>query len=304
MKKILVTGATGKSGQYFLKEVAANFEQIKGEYSFGFIVRDNGKIALVTKHVPKCNIHIGTLEDEKFVEDVFIEGEYDTVLHISGINHSLNIVKAAVKSRINWIICVHTTGIFSKYKAAGELYREIEKEINDIICDKDVSLTILRPTMIYGNLQDNNVAVFIKMVDKLRVFPTVSGGKYELQPVWCGDLGKAYYQVLLKSETTMDKQYNLSGRHPIKLIDMFRIMAKELGVTNKFFSVPFWMAYFGAWIIYLLTLGKKDFREKVQRLVEDRVYDHEQAKKDFGYSPVSFEEGVKRQIQEYKSINR
>ncbi|NLP21318.1 MAG: hypothetical protein GX368_00615 [Erysipelotrichaceae bacterium] len=47
--------------------------------------------------------------------------------------------------------------------------------------------------MIYGSLDDQNMSVFIKIVDKLKIFPIVNGRKYALQPVHQEDLGKAYY---------------------------------------------------------------------------------------------------------------
>lgn len=197
---------------------------------------------------------------------------------------------------------MHTTGIYSKYKAAGEGYRQIEKKVEQLIDGKDIQLTYLRPTMIYGNVHDANVVIFMKMVDKLRIFPVVNGAKYELQPVWCGDLGKAYYQVLMNPETATKRNYNLSGGRPIMLLDMFKVMAKYLGVKNKFVSVPFSIAYGLAWMLYLVTIGKKDFREKVQRLVEPRTFDYSDAAQDFGYNPLPFEEGVKSEVEEYMRL--
>lgn len=211
-------------------------------------------------------------------------------------------VAAAVKANVKRLILVHTTGIYSKYKSAGEGYRQIERKIDDIVKGTDVLLTYLRPTMIYGNVRDANVVIFMKMVDKLRLFPVVNGAKYELQPVWCGDLGKAYYQVLMHPETATRRSYILSGGRPIMLIDMFKVMAKYLGVKNTYISVPFPIAYGLAWLLYLATCGKKDFREKVQRLVEPRTFDHSDATNDFGYNPVSFEEGVKREVDEYLAL--
>jgi nucleoside-diphosphate-sugar epimerase len=66
--------------------------------------------------------------------------------------------------------------------------------------------------------------------------------------------------------------------------------------------VPFIVAYFGGWVLYIITIGMIDYREKIQRLVEPRVFDHSDAARDFGYSPVTFEEGVKAEIDEYKKF--
>lgn len=222
------------------------------------------------------------------------------LLHIASIRYSTLLVEAAVQYGFERLILVHTTGIYSKYKAAGEGYRQIEGQVERMVEGKDIKLTFLRPTMIYGNLNDKNVSIFMKMVDKLRVFPVVNGARYELQPVWCGDLGKAYYQVLMNPATATKRNYNLSGGRPIMLIDMFKVMAKELGVSNRFVSVPFWLAYSLAWVLYVLTFTTKDMREKVQRLVEPRTFSHEDAAQDFGYAPLDFEEGIKPEIKEYQ----
>ena len=115
------------------------------------------------------------------------------------------LVQAAIRNGVERLILVHTTGIYSKYKAAGEGYRQIEAKIDKIVEGKNIQLTYLRPTMIYGNVRDANVVIFMRMVDKLRIFPVVNGAKYELQPVWCGDLGKAYYQVLMNPKTAIKR---------------------------------------------------------------------------------------------------
>ncbi|GAB1475521.1 hypothetical protein MASR2M70_03530 [Bacillota bacterium] len=249
------------------------------------------------------------LNIEKFIGDVssaesmkeFCKGNYDTLIHISGVHDTLVVASIALNAGVKRLILVHTTGIYSKYKAAGEEYRQIDAEIKKQAKEHDAAITILRPTMIYGNMNDRNISVFIKMVDRLRLFPTVNGAKYELQPVWCGDLGKAYYQVMMNPLATDGKDYILSGGQPIMLIEMFKIIANQLGVKNTFISIPFWIAYSGAWLIFIITFGRKDMREKVQRLVEPRAYNHEGATKDFGYAPLSFEDGIKPEILEYIS---
>ena len=44
------------------------------------------------------------------------------------------------------------------------------KNVQNILKDSNIDLTILRPTMIYGSLDDKNISTFIKMVDKFRIF--------------------------------------------------------------------------------------------------------------------------------------
>ena len=58
----------------------------------------------------------------------------------------------------------------------------------------------------------------------------------------------------------------------------------------------------GAWLLYITTLKKKDYREKVQRLCEPRVYSYNDAAKDFGYRPRTFRVGIVDEVEEYKKF--
>jgi nucleoside-diphosphate-sugar epimerase len=305
MQRVFVTGITGKSGQFFLKEIASTAKLGNSQYDYTFLVRSEERAQLVHTIYPEAKIFIADIEESDKIREHLLANSYDIVFHIAGIGVSSQLVEQVVKSpTVRWLILVHTTGIYSRYKSAGEFYRQTEQHISELIADKNIATTILRPTMIYGNMNDHNISVFVKMVDKLRIFPVVNHAKYELQPVWCGDLGKAYHQVLMHADVTRGKNYSLSGGAPIMLIDVFRTIAKQLGVRNRFVNVPFSVAYFGAWALYILTLGKIDFRERVQRLVEPRAFEHSEATRDFGYSPVNFSTGITHQITEYQASKK
>ena len=299
MERVLITGISGKNGRYLLEEMEKNKERDGLEkIHFKAFLRDGSDTTYLDKSTLDIEKYYGSI-DTKEEAAKYVQGGYDTLLHIAGIQRSEQIVSAALEAGVKRFILVHTTGIYSKYKEAGEGYRKIDASVTEMCKNAGADLTILRPTMIYGALNDGNMIVFIKMVDKLRLFPVISGAKYALQPVWCGDLGKAFYDVLMNPDKTNNKNYDLSGGKPILLIDIFKEIGKQLGVKNTFISCPYVIAYVGAVGMYILTLGKKDFREKVQRMVEPRAYSHEEAAKDFGYSPLEFKDGIKEEIKLY-----
>ena len=111
-------------------------------------------------------------------------------------------------------------------------------------------------------------------------------------------------QVLEHLGTASDKSYILSGRDSLLLRDLFGEIAGFLGVKRRFISVPFPLAYAGAWGIYVLSLGRMDFREKVQRLCEDRSYPHDEAARDLGYDPMPFAEGLRLEVDAYLQEKR
>jgi len=293
---IAVTGITGRSGTHFLRRLIAEREKCSG-MKFRMIVRKTSRIDVIESSDLSVEMAIGDLDDVAFVDEC-LRG-ITTVVHIAGIGKSLRLVEAGVSNRVKRMILVHTTGIYSRFKSASAGYLEIEAKILKMIEGKDVNLTILRPTMIYGSQDDSNVIQFIKMVDTLRLFPVVNGAKFGLQPVHQKDLGDAYYKVLVSADATRNKNYVLSGGQPIKLIEMLNIISSYLDKKTVFFSVPFPVAYACACVLFSLTLGTIDYREKVQRLVEPRTFSHKEASEDFGYSPVGFRDGVRNEVDEY-----
>ena len=229
--------------------------------------------------------------------------DVDTVVHIAGIQKTLNVIEAAVKCAVQRAILVHTTGIFSKFKSASEDYKNIEIEMDKMINREgaQLSITILRPTMIYGDLIDLNMSKFIKMVDKLRVFPVINHGSNLIQPVNARDLGKAYYQVLTMPTEQSKREYILSGEKPITMLYAFKLVSNNLGKKTVFVGVPLNFGVFFARVLKTVTLGKVDYIEKVQRMGEDRSFSHGDATKDFGYSPIPFSAGIKLEVEQYKN---
>lgn len=305
MKKLAFTGATGKkSGGAFANLIYENRSVIDEMYPDGIraFVRENSDTSSIEGKLPDVELIRGDFSDDEKLEE-FLK-DVDTLVNIAGIYFSESLIEAAIKCGVRRVILVHTTGIYSQYKAAGELYRNIEERVYALCRENGIILSVCRPTMIYGNTLDKNVAVFIKMVDKFPVMPVVNGARYNLQPVHYKDLAKGYFGVLVNEEKTANKDYILSGGSVIELRDMLKIIGENLGKKVRFISCPFAIAYFGACVVYYLTFRKKDYREKVQRLCEPRAYSHEDAKNDFGYAPMSFREGIAEEVRQYLEEKR
>lgn len=296
---LVVTGITGHSGRYFLQELIDNHDAIlEVTDRIRVSVRSSSDVSALNECSLPIEQHMGDISDDEYLNRL-MDGA-DILLHIAGIRHSRKIMTAAIANNVKRVILVHTTGVYSRFKSASKGYLEIDADTRESAKRNEIDLTILRPTMIYGSVNDRNIVKFIKLVDKLMIVPVVDHAKYELQPVHARDLGKAYFKVLTNPQSTSGKDYNLSGKSPIFLINMLHEIERNLGVKRTYLNVPFPIAYAGAWAIYLLTFTRADYREKVQRLCEPRVFSHNDANKDFGYDPISFEEGIIGEVIEYK----
>ena len=290
---LLVTGITGHTGRYFLQELINH----KYEGPIRCIVRETSDTSLMDNSGLNIEKVYGDIHDEAFLDEV-TKG-VDEIVHIINIRHTLRVLNAAIKNDVKRIVSVHTTGIFSKFRIASEEYVIIEKEIQDILAKNDISMTILRPTMIYGDVCDRNMSKFIKMVDRFRVFPVINHGKSLIQPVNARDLGRAYYDVLMMPVEKAKSEYILSGEKPITMLEAFNLISKKLGKKTTFISFPLGFGVIMARVLKGITLGKIDYVERVQRMSEDRSFSHKEAAAHFGYKPEPFEMGIAREVKEY-----
>jgi uncharacterized protein YbjT (DUF2867 family) len=292
---LLVTGITGHTGRYFLKELIDH----KYEGPIRCIVRKTSDTSMLDNSGLNIEKVHGDLNDKKFIRKAM--NGVDNIMHIYNIHHSPMIVEAAIENNVKRAILVHTTGIYSNFKYASQGYKDVEKKVSEMTSDPNCStkITIVRPTMIYGDLCDSNMSKFIKMIDKFRIMPVINGGRSLIQPVNARDLGKAFYTVLTSPEKTAGKAYDLSGEKPLQMIEVFRLISDNLNKKTIFFSVPLGFGVFLARVAKVFSLGKFDYVEKVQRMAEDRSYSHEEAKSDFDYEPMSFKKGIQIESKQY-----
>jgi uncharacterized protein YbjT (DUF2867 family) len=293
---LLVTGITGHTGKYFLQELINN----KYEGSIRSIVRETSNTSLLDNSGLNIEKVVGDLDDPDFIDSAM--NGVDTVMHIYNIHHSPMIVQSAIKNKVKRAILIHTTGIYSEFKYASEGYKKIEQKIKDLKSDTKclTKITILRPSMIYGDLCDRNMSKFIKMIDNLRIMPVINGGNSLIQPVNARDLGKAFFTVIMSPIELYGDAYDLSGESPIRMVDAFKLISKELNKKTVFINVPLSLGVLMARVIKALTLGRIDYIERVQRMGEDRNYSHDNATSDFGYNPMTFEKGIQIEVQEYQ----
>jgi NAD dependent epimerase/dehydratase family. len=300
---LYITGITGHSGRWLLKrldqegykeKIRCVMRQSKENKPDKYKAFDNCGLDL--------EFVVGNLEDENFLAET-LKG-VETVVHISGIGFSPKIIAAAISNNVNWVILVHTTGRYSKYKSASEEYIKIEDGILKL-CEavtqnkRTLNCTVLRPTMIYGSSMDKNMYRLVGYLAKHRFFPLFGDGSNLMQPVHARDLGNAYYQVLTHPEATMNRSYNLSGKEPITYVDIIKTICRQLNKKPVIVKLPIALSIFAAKVYNTFFKNAVISVEQVMRMQEDKAFGYEAARADFGYSPMSFEDGAREEVDEY-----
>lgn len=288
---ILVTGITGHTGQHFLARLQREMQYPH----IRCIIRASSNIQSLDASNISIEKYCGDLRDIPFLKGAM--QDIDTVVHIAGIHWSKEVYEAAVYAGVKRLILVHTTGRYSKYKIASSEYIEIE---DSILSRKDgINVTILRPTMIYGSSRDRNIFKLIDYLYNHKIFPIFGKGNNLMQPVNARDLGNAYYDVLIRPDVTVNKQYNLSGGKAITYLELVKTISNELGKKHLFLHLPLNLSVTLVSVYNIIIKHAQFSVEQVLRMNEDRAYSHADAFKDFGYSPVDFYEGIKDEVKEY-----
>lgn len=283
---ILLTGATGFLGGFVLEEL------VKRGHEVTCFVRESSNI----DKIKELNVHYeyGELDDYKSICNAL--KDKDALINIAslGFGHAPNILNACQEMNIKRTLFISTTGIFTKLNPDSKKTR---LEAERLIKESNLDYTIIRPTMIYGTPKDRNMWRLVKYLRKLRVLPILGDGTYLQQPVYVRDLAWAVVSAY-ETESSIKKAYNISGAEPLTYNDIVDITGKALGKKVIKLHISAKLSH-DVLKIYE-KFSKKPFlkAEQVLRLNENKDFSHEEAMRDFGYKPRSFEEGIKLEVAE------
>lgn len=294
---IAITGITGHTGGFLLRQLVDNgcTETLR------CMVRENSDTSGLDGSGLRIDKFHGSIES---VDDLcgFLDGA-DTLIHVAGIWRTPKLLEAMDRvGTVRHAVLVHSTGVFSKHKMASEEYKQIERDMQKYL-DKGMNITILRPTMIFGDMRDRNISKFIRMVDRFKIMPEIDRGAALIQPVNARDVAQALYKAAMR-ERLPELSYNISGERPLTLHELCQTIGRFMGKQVRFISCPMGLGVAGAEVVRVLSGGKKDYVEKVLRMGEDRSFSHEPATRDFGYQPEKFETGLRREVEEFIANGR
>jgi nucleoside-diphosphate-sugar epimerase len=100
----------------------------------------------------------------------------------------------------------------------------------------------------------------------------------------------------LKTDATIGKSYNIAGKHPLTYNEVIDTLAKAMNKRVWKLHIP------SKPVVGLLKLFEKIHipfsvkAEQVLRLNENKDFSYAEAQMDFGFSPLSFEDGVESEL--------
>lgn len=216
----------------------------------------------------------------------------DAVIHVAGIEYAPQVIAALQRAGVRRLVAVSSTSAHSRYEARSGPKLEMEEAVKR----SGLEWTIVRPSMIYGSELDKNVHRLLRFLDRSPVFPVFGSGESLWQPVYYEDLARGVAATLVRADAP-GQTYDLPGAAPLSYRELVETAARALGRRVKIVRLPLEPVRLGLRLAESARLPLPVASEQVLRLREDKAYPYEKARRELGYAPRGFEEGVALEVR-------
>jgi nucleoside-diphosphate-sugar epimerase len=221
----------------------------------------------------------------------------DAFVHIAGIEYTSQVLEAMRRAGVERLLIVSSTSAHSRFE-----FRSAPRLTNEALLAKSgFQWTVVRPSMIYGSELDHNMHKLLRFVDRSPVFPLFGSGENLWQPVYYKDLAQGLYAALTKPGTR-GQIYDLPGARALRYVDLVRVAASSLGRKVRIIRIPAEPVRRGLLLAERLRVPLPIKSEQVLRLREDKTYPYDKARKELGYEPRTFEEGIAAEAERLREI--
>ncbi|MEM8603663.1 MAG: NAD-dependent epimerase/dehydratase family protein [Cyanobacteria bacterium P01_H01_bin.121] len=285
---VLITGATGLTGELLLQQLAAAQPGAK----FGCLIRPSSRTNALEHLNLKLSYYIGDTAEVNTWQHYFAQQQPSTIVHIASIRHVPAILQAleplAYRPRL---IVVGTTGVYSQYNQYSATYKTIEAQLTAYAGPN----CLLRPTMIYGSHRDRNLHKLLCFCNRYHCFPVFGSGQCLLQPIHAADLAQAICSILNMPD--IQGNYDLSGGSVVTFVELLNLVACLLKRSVYQIALPLPLGLLAASLAEAVLPRSPVRREQILRLQEDKAYSHTAATQAFGFMPRSLAIGLSQEVQ-------
>jgi nucleoside-diphosphate-sugar epimerase len=288
--RLFVTGATGFTGSRLVPLLLQNGFQVRCLY------RPTSDRSVLAVPVASVQGDIDWVQGDVSDTDALsaaMQGAHALINVVSlGFGHANSIILAAQNAGVNRSIFISTTAIFTQLDAKS---KSIRMDAERAVEHSGLNYTILRPTMIYGSARDRNMWRLIQFMRYSPIVPTFGDGESFQQPIYVDDVAQAILGCL-RSEKTICKSYNIAGKYPLTYNAVIDTIAVQMKKRIWKLHIPYAPVVAAMKFFERLHLPFPIKTEQVLRLNESKNFDYTAAANDFGFNPLSFEDGIKMEL--------
>ena len=286
--KVLLTGATGLLGGALLELLLAEGHEVR------CLVREGSPRA--SRLDPRrTDLARGDAGDARALSQAL--SGVDALLHVAGIEYAPVVLEAARGIEALRLVAVSSTSAHSTYASRSGPKLRME----ELVLASELDYTIVRPSMIYGSELDKNMHRLLRFLDRSPLFPIFGSGENLWQPVYHEDCARGVYEALVRP-AAVRQSYDLPGAEPLTYLELVRTAAGALGRKQRIIRVPLEPVRRALAAAEALRLPLPIRSEQVLRLREDKAYSYEKARRELGYAPRPFREGIALEVARLREL--
>ncbi|WP_047864305.1 NAD-dependent epimerase/dehydratase family protein [Rubrobacter aplysinae] len=288
MSRILLTGATGLLGGALIEALIPAGHEVR-------CLLRNGSPNSHRLDPAEVEIAIGDADDAEAVSRA--ASGVDAVIHAAGIEYAPPLVEGMRRAGAGRLVAVSSTSAHSAYETRSGPKLSMEA----VVRKSGLSWTVVRPTMIYGSERDKNMRRLLRFLDRSLVFPVFGSGDNLWQPVYHEDLAQGILAAL-ENPAAVGETYDLPGAASLGYGELVRTAARALEREVRLLSIPLQPVYRASRLAERAGLRLPVGSDQVQRLREDKAYPYEKARRELGYAPRTFEEGIQLEVERLRML--
>jgi nucleoside-diphosphate-sugar epimerase len=219
-------------------------------------------------------------------------GHADAIVSLSPIWLLPTALPKLLETGARRVIAFSSTSRITKVQSPAAAERAVAERLADgetqtlaLCASAGVACTLLLPTLIYAEGQDQNVSRLADLIRRFGVLPLSGGGEGLRQPVHADDLAWAAL-ALLNAPATFGKTYALPGGETLSYRAMVERVFESLGRTPRILTVPPPLWRLGLTLASPVLKGATSAMG--QRMAQDLTFDAGPAAADFGWAPRPF----------------
>jgi uncharacterized protein YbjT (DUF2867 family) len=190
------------------------------------------------------------------------------------------------------LVALSSTSRFTKRDSAAASERAIaarltaaEDQVLNWAQTRGIAASILRPTMIYDGIHDENVARIARFIRRFGCYPVAGAAAGLRQPVHADDVATACQSALQCDG--LRETYEISGGETLTYRDMVGRIFAWLERPPRLVTLPLPLVRAAGPLVRIMP-GLESLPTMAARMNEDLVFDHGAATRDFGFHPRAF----------------
>jgi len=317
---ILVTGGSGFIGSRLVNDLLQENHKVK---IFDKVASDLYPDLVTIGDVRDMDALIEASKDIDVIYNLAAE-HADDVTPLSlyedvNVGGAINVVEAAKNNNIKHIVFTSSVAIYGlnrgepdesfdaqPFNEYGRTKYEAEKVFLGWVNENEENLlTIVRPSVIFGENNRGNVYNLIKQIYSGK-FLMVGDGENKKSMGYVGNI--ASFLASRVNDQNSTEVYNFAGKPDLSSNEIVGIIKKSLNIQSKTISVPFSIGLIGGYVFDILAkiTGKKFSVSsiRIKKFTANTTVNTDKLQKSGFKQPFTLQEGLQRMIRyDFNSID-